>query len=137
MNLFLTEDGVLKLGYYGLFTQAECYDIKGTNCDGIRSFAPEVFKGEYEMKSDVWSFGIALLEMLGITPFVKYGANCLPIMEGAFSFPVHSRVHDSEELTDFVDECFIDLMHERGDTVVLNQEIRWSVKRLLNVGVMG
>ena len=89
------------------------------------------------MKSDVWSFGIALLEMLGITPFVKYGANCLPIMEGAFSFPVHSRVHDSEELTDFVDECFIDLMHERGDTVVLNQEIRWSVKRLLNVGVMG
>ncbi|KAM7455485.1 hypothetical protein BLSTO_03759 [Blastocystis sp. subtype 1] len=52
VNLFLTEDGVLKLGYYGLFTQAECYDIKGTNCDGIRSFAPEVFRGEYGMKSD-------------------------------------------------------------------------------------
>ena len=45
MNLFLTEDGVLKLGYYGLTTQAECYSIKETNCDGIRSFAPEVFKG--------------------------------------------------------------------------------------------
>ena len=45
VNLFLTEDGVLKMGYYGLFTQAECYDIKGTNCDGIRSFAPEVFRG--------------------------------------------------------------------------------------------
>ena len=45
MNLFLTEDGVLKLGYYGLITQAECYSIKKKNCDGIRSFAPVVFKG--------------------------------------------------------------------------------------------
>ena len=27
MNLFLTEDGVLKLGYYGLTTQAECYSL--------------------------------------------------------------------------------------------------------------
>ena len=69
MNLFLTEDGVLKLGYYGLFTQAECYDIKGTNCDGIRSFAPEVFKGEYEMKSDVcglWVLFCFLYEFFGI-----------------------------------------------------------------------
>ena len=137
VNLFLTKDGVLKLGYYGLTTQAECYSIRKTDCDGIRSFAPEVFKGEYKMKSDVWSYGTALLEMLGITPFVEYGANCLPIMEGTFSFPVHSRIAESEELTDFVDECFIDLMHERGDTVVLNQERRWSVKRLLNVSVMG
>ena len=46
MNLFLTEDGVLKLGYYGLTTQAECYSIKEMDCDGIRSFAPEVFRGE-------------------------------------------------------------------------------------------
>ena len=61
MNLFLTEDGVLKLGYYGLTTQAECYSIKETNCDGVRSFAPEVFKGEYGMESDVWSLGIALI----------------------------------------------------------------------------
>ncbi|KAM7455862.1 hypothetical protein BLSTO_03386 [Blastocystis sp. subtype 1] len=52
VNLFLTEDGVVKLGYYGLTTQAECYSIKGMNCEGIRSFAYEVFEGEYEMKSD-------------------------------------------------------------------------------------
>ena len=58
MNLFLTEDGVLKLGYYGLISQAECYSIKKTECDGVRSFAPEVFGGKYEMKSDLWSLGI-------------------------------------------------------------------------------
>ena len=47
MNLFLTEDGVLKLGYYGLITQAECYSIKRKDCKGIRSFAPEVFRNAY------------------------------------------------------------------------------------------
>ena len=70
MNLFLTEDGVLKLGYYGLTTQAECYSIKGKDCEGVRSFAPEVFKGKFKMKSDVWSFGIALMEMMGMVPYV-------------------------------------------------------------------
>ena len=52
VNLFLTEDGVLKMGYYGLTTQAECYSIKEMKCDGIRSFAPEVFRGKNGMKSD-------------------------------------------------------------------------------------
>ena len=69
MNLFLTEDGVLKLGYYGLTTQAECYSIKKMDCDGIRSFAPEVFRGEYEMKSDVWSFGACLFELARVEPY--------------------------------------------------------------------
>ena len=49
VNLFLTESGVLKMGYYGLTTQTECYSIKGIDCEGVRSFGPEVFKGEYEM----------------------------------------------------------------------------------------
>ena len=62
VNLFLTEDGVLKLGYYELTTQAECYSIRKTECDGVRSFAPEVFRGWYEMKSDVWSIGTTLME---------------------------------------------------------------------------
>ena len=57
VNLFLSEDGVLKLGYYGLTTQAECYSIRKTGYEGIPSFAPEVFNGDHEMKSDVWSLG--------------------------------------------------------------------------------
>ena len=58
MNLFLTEDGVLKLGAYGLTTQAECYSIRKTDCDGVHSFAPEVFRGKYGMESDVWALGL-------------------------------------------------------------------------------
>ena len=87
MNLFLTEDGVLKLGYYGLTTQSECYSIKKKECDGVRSFAPEVFRGAYEMKSDVWSFGIALIEMLGIIPYYWCDNDHLPTMNGGFELP--------------------------------------------------
>ena len=124
MNLFLTEDGVLKLGYYGLTTQAECYGIKKTECEGVRSFAPEVFRGGYEMKSDVWSFGIALLEMMGITPYYWYKYNRLPTMSGDFKYPFDELNIKSYQLTDFLRRCF-----QKYD--------RWSVNELINVSVMG
>ena len=123
VNLFLTEDGVLKLGYYGLTTQAECYGIKKMNCDGVRSFAPEVFRGEYEMKSDVWSFGIALLEVMGMTPYVKYETDGLPTLNGGFESPFDVYDIKSSELADFMEKCF-------------QEYDRWSVDELMNVGVM-
>ena len=124
MNLFLTEDGVLKLGYYGLTTQAECYSIKEMNCDGVRSFAPEVFKGEYEMKSDVWSLGTVLIEMMGITPYVAYENDRLPTKNGDLSLPFKEADIKSEELLDFLKSCF------------LKKEERSSVNELLNVSVI-
>ena len=124
MNLFLTEDGVLKLGYYGLTTQAECYSIKGTDCDGLR-FAPEVFEGVYGMKSDVWSFCITLVEMMGIWP-------CFPSKPGEFFYDMEDSyaLYDpsaiqTPELTILLKESF----QRRIDR-------RWSVSELLNVSVM-
>ena len=124
MNLFLTEDGVLKLGYYGLTTQAECYGIKETDCEGVRSFAPEVFEGEYEMKSDVWSFGIALIEMMGIIPYAGDENDELPTRNGYLRLPFDKNAIESEELLDFLKKCF------------LKKEERWSVNELLNVSVV-
>ena len=125
VNLFLTKDGVLKLGYYGLTTQAECYSIKETDCDGIRSFGPEVFKGEYEMKSDVWSFGIALIEMMGITPYVAYENNCLPSMSRYYKYPFNEYdMEASDILIVFLQNCF-ECVHARLD-----------VNELLNVSVI-
>ena len=125
MNLFLTEDGVLKLGYYGLTTQAECYSIRKTDCDGVRSFAPEVFKGEYGMKSDVWSFGIALIELMGMTPYYWRNSDRLPTMNGRFELPYKRDTIKSSELADFLKKCF-----EEGVNT------RWSVNELMNVSVM-
>ena len=126
MNLFLTEDGVLKLGYYGLTTQAECYSIRKTECDGIRSFALEVFRGEYEMKSDVWSLGIALVELMGIIPYSWRNNDDLPTMNGRFQLPFRENTIKSSELADFLKKCF-----EEGVNT------RWSVNELMNVSVMG
>ena len=124
VNLFLTEDGVVKLGYYGLTTQAECYSIKGMNCEGIRSFASEVFRGEYEMESDVWSLGIALIEMMGITPYHKHDNDDLPTKNGDLSLPFDEDDIESEELIGFLKKCF------------QRKNERCSVSELLKVSVM-
>ena len=126
MNLFLTEDGVLKLGYYGLTTQAECYSIKEMDCEGIRSLAPEVFEGEYGMKSDVWSFGIALLELMGIRPYYWCDNDCLPTMNDDYELPYNRDTIISSGLADFLNKCF----EERASA-------RWSVDELMNVSVVG
>ena len=122
MNLFLTEDGVLKLGYYGLTTQAECYSIRKRECDGISSFAPEVFEGVYEMKSDVWSFGIALIEMIGIGPYDPFENNRQSSMISKSRLPYFEDAIESEELAGFVYWCFVKAI-----------EGRWSVNELMNV----
>ena len=125
MNLFLTEGGVVKLGYYGLTTQAECYSIKEMDCDGIRSFAPEVFAEEYEMKSDVWSLGIVLMEMMGITPYHGHENDCLPTEDGEYESPFEEEVIKSEELDELLQKCF-----------EMEMDDRWSVSELMDVSVM-
>ena len=123
MNLFLTEDGVLKLGYYGLTTQAECYSIKNWKCDGVRCFAPEVFRGEYEMKSDVWSLGMALIEMMGIIPYAEPDQG-IDKVNGSVRLPFNSLTIKSDELLSFLLGCF-QWVNER-----------WSVNELMNVSVL-
>ena len=124
VNLFLTEDGVLKLGYYGLTTQGECHSIRKTGCEGIPSFAPEVFKGEHEMKSDVWSLGTTLMELMGITPYVESENGCLPTNDDVLIHSVNVEVIQSAQLAHFLKEC-------------LRREYkRWSVMELMTVRVL-
>ena len=125
VNLFLTEEDVLKLGYYGLTTQAEFYSIKKEDCDGVRSFAPEVFRGEYWGESDLWSLGIALIEMMGIRPYCRYTVGNLPIVDGMFELPYHERDIESEDLVYFLEQCFVKKAYER-----------WSVSEFMDVSVV-
>ena len=126
VNLFLTKEGVLKLGYYGLITQAECYGTKGMNCDGIRSFAYEVFEGEYEMESDVWSFGVTLIEMMGIRPYSEYDTNDLPTKNGEDEDPCYLSDVESHDAYWFICWCFD-----------MEVDDRWSVDKLLDVSRIG
>ena len=123
-NLFLTERGVLKMGYYGLTTQAECYNIKKMKCNGFRGFAPEVHVGGYKMRSDVWSLGIVLIEMMGITPYVGSKTYDLPIMRGYHQLPFDEHDIESPGLVSFLKKCFKDVNN------------RWNVKQLMNVSVV-
>ncbi len=125
VNLFLTEDGVVKLGYYGLTTQSEYYSIKKEDYYECYWYPREVFKSEYEMKSDVWSFGITLFEMLGIFPYMRYIDNCLPT-GGGYMLSADGSSIESKELRDFMGKCL-------GNRV----EGRWSVNALMIVSGMG
>ena len=125
MNLFLTEEDVVKLGYYGLTTQAECYSIKKKDCDGVRSFAPEVFRGEYEAKCDLWSFGITMIEMMGLTPYVENKKSNLPIMDDLLLFPYRICDVESKDVAGFL-RNWLEGRHDK-----------WTVNDLLFVRVMG
>ena len=125
MNLFLTEDGVLKMGYYGLTTQAECYSIKKKDCIGVRSFAPEVFGGKYERKSDVWSLGIALMEMMGVRPYYWCDDDRPPRTIALFESPFKANDIHSSELVDLLKKCFEKIVSKR-----------WNVIKLMNVSVL-
>ena len=116
---------MLKMGYYGLTTQAECNLIRKMDCEGVRSFAPEVFRGEYEMKSAVWSLGIALLELMGIRPYYWRDNDHLPTMNGRFELPFKRDTIKSSELADFLKKCFEKKVCKR-----------WSVSELLDVSVL-
>ena len=126
MNLFLTEDGVLKLGYYGLTTLSWDYSLKKKECDRRHSFAPDIFKGWHEMENDVCSLGIALIEMMGIRPSYRYKYNRLSTMNDGFEPPFKADDIQSSQLADFLKKCFEERVSER-----------WCVSDLMNVSVMG
>ena len=115
---------MLKLGYYGLTTQAECYSIKRRKCNGGRRFAPEVEKGEYETKSDVWSLAIALVIMMGITPRVRCANRAHSRRRDYYELEFDEHANVPEEAVDFLQKC----IQKKND--------RWSVSELMNVSVM-
>ena len=113
-NLFLSEPGVVKLGYYGLTTEEECYSRDKMKAEEIGYCAPEVFEGGYGMRSDVWSLGVLLFKaMTGVFPFSDHCEEAIPEATDPFDIIADFGIY-SKELLDFLQKCLVKDVNERS-----------------------
>ena len=113
-NLFLSEPGVVKLGYYGLTTEEECYSKEKMLVKVIDYCAPEVFEGGYGVKSDVWSLGVLLFKALtGVFPFSDHCEEAILEATDPFDIIADFGIY-SKELLDFLQKCLVKSVNERS-----------------------
>lgn len=64
-NIFITADGELKIGDFGVSkVMNETYDLAKTKIGTPHIMAPEIFENmKYNQKSDIWSLGCVLYKM--------------------------------------------------------------------------
>ena len=113
----------MKLGEYGVLPRTK---RPNGNRATLWHMAPEGFKGEMELKSDVWSLGISLFEMAsGKKPYElskkspeEAILNCRP--------PSLSEDEWSASFRSFLKKCLEKDVHQRA-----------SVIELMNVGTRG
>ncbi|KAM7455455.1 hypothetical protein BLSTO_03790 [Blastocystis sp. subtype 1] len=138
-NLFLSESGVIKLGDFGLAVQLEhSCSKRNTQCGTSWYIAPERYRGGTEMKSDVWSLGITLIELAeGKNPFAEKESSaeimCAVLMDQP---PALSSSTWSAEFVDFVNKCLMKDVKERWSVSELMEHsfVKDSVDRIRSAG---
>ena len=115
---------MIKLGDFGLAVQLEhSCSKRSTQCGTSWYIAPERYRGGTEMKSDVWSLGITLIELAERqNPYA--GCTSAAVMKAILMSepPSLSSSKWSAEFVDFVNKCLVKDVKER-----------WSVSELMNV----
>ena len=112
---------MIKLGDFGLAVQLEhSCSRRNTQCGTSWYMAPEVYNERTELKSDVWSLGITLIELAdGKNPY----SACSYVAEmKAMPAPTLSSSKWSAAFVDFVNKCLAKDVSER-----------WSVSELMSV----
>ena len=123
----------MKLGDFGLCSQLEhSYSLRTTVCGTTMYMAPETYRGESCLKSDVWALGISVIEMAegkhpfqGSSPFVvvndwQYDVKIMKHVIFATP-PSLSSSEWSSDLVDFVSRCMVRDVKERASVDELLQ----------------
>ena len=118
---------MIKLGDFGLAVQLEhSCSKRSTQCGTSWYMAREVYYDGAELKSDVWSLGITLIELAeGQNPYA--GCTALKVMRLVCDGqpPALSSSKWSAAFVDFVNKCLVRDVKER-----------WSVEQLMEVSVV-
>ena len=79
-NIFLTQNGMIKLGDFGIAKCLECTWQKAMTIVGTPYYlSPEIVQNKpYSFKSDIWSLGVLLYEMTALK--MPFDANSLPML---------------------------------------------------------
>ena len=112
------------MGGFELAKQLEHAESKAEVVCGTSWYmAPEVLDEQTELKSDVWSLGISLIELAeGKKPFGCY-SNMMVMQSVCFNDPPSLDAEKwSAEFVDFVNKCLVKDVKER-----------WSVSELMDV----
>ena len=126
-NLFISENGVIKMGDFGLAVQLEhSCSKRNTVCGTSLYMGPEVYCDGAVLKSDVWSLGMSVIEMAeGKHPL----ASCT-------SFQVMKKVCDGEPPSLSSSEWSSDLVEFVKKCLVKDVNRRSSVEELMKVGAV-
>ncbi|KAK8827663.1 hypothetical protein WA577_007210 [Blastocystis sp. JDR] len=137
-NLFISDKGLIKLGDFGLSEPLNHSSSKRSTVSGTSMYmAPEVYEERTELKSDVWSLGISLMELAeGKNPYD--GKNPFTIMKEvcAGSPPTLSSSQWSTDFVDFVKQCLVREASQRPsvERLLAHSFVRDAVARIKREG---
>ncbi|CCH58536.1 hypothetical protein TBLA_0A07460 [Henningerozyma blattae CBS 6284] len=123
-NILLTDDGMVKLGDFGVSGQIKATLKKDTFVGTPYWMAPEVVKKDesgYNEKADIWSLGITVYELLkGCPPLAKYDPMKVMISVPKRRAPkLHG--HYSEDAKSFISHCLIKDPNARPNAKTLSK----------------
>jgi len=98
----------IKLIDFGLAKKLSENEIMNNPNGTAYYIAPEVLKGEYSMKCDIWSMGVVLyIMMCGRPPFKgKTNPDIInSVLKGEYNFDYPSFESASEDVKDFITQC--------------------------------
>ena len=120
--MLLSEDGLVKLFYSPLAAQLGfTYSIGGGYHNDSWYTVPDKAKGHSELKSDVWSLGVSLLEMVR-RENPSEGCDEERLRRLLSCFDECLEEHGPSAFVDFVEKC-----------VAWDVKKRWSVSELMEV----